>query len=207
MHAYKFLDTAGRSPFAGTAWEPGRWVESSDAAPCRAGVHACRLGDLAYWIAASMWRVELDGEIVETRHKVAATRARLVEPVAGYDDAMGELRELGAWRCRDLAVAALAAHGRADLAGQYAHVSSLDELAALGELCDDSTFAGRAGALAADGAHFALHGVHQQAPYVAAYAAGHAASGPSGDQDAFDRGYDAERQFQSAWLAERLGLT
>lgn len=200
MRAFKFLDEQGRAPFTATPWRPGVWVEAARAAPCREGVHACRPTDLAHWLAAALWEVELDGPLGESRHKVVAVRGRLVAPVDGYAAAVRELAEIGAWRSRDRAVEALGGDARFETA------STLSELAALGALVDESTFDGRSGALAADAAHFAEHGQPSQSPFVAACAAGHAASGPDGDQAAYDAGYAAERDFQSAWLADRLGL-
>ena len=82
----------------------------------------------------------------------------------------------------------------------------LDALAALGGAVDDASWAEAAVALAADAAHFALHGDRAQSPFVAACSSGHAAAGTDGDQDAYDAGYAAERDFQSAWLTDRLEL-
>jgi hypothetical protein len=206
--AYKFLDADGRAPFTGVRWPLDEWVEASDAVPCRDGVHACRAGDVAYWLAATLWHVELDGSVVETTHKVAASRGRLVAPVDGYESAMHELRSLAAWRSRDRAVSVLRG-GDTDervLGDALAAAADLAQLAGLGARCDESTFGGRAGALAADAAHFALHGAHAQAPFVAACSAGHVAAGPSAEQTAFDRGYRAEREHQSEFLIRRLGL-
>jgi hypothetical protein len=205
--AFKFLDTEGRAPFTGALWRPGDWVESSAVQPCHEGVHACRAEDVAIWIAPSMWHVELDGEIVETRHKIVAQRGRLVAPVDGYDGAMHELREISAWRCRERAVGALRSAGETALADVFDAAASLDDLVALGAACDDGTYGGRLGALAADAARFAIGGLHAQGPFVAACSAGHAAAGPAGDQDAFDAAYQDERDFQSAWLTRRLALT
>ena len=201
MRAYKFLDAEGRGPFTGVLWPVGAWVERSDAVPCHDGVHGVLPDDLSHWLAASLWEVELDGKVVEARHKVVGSRGRLVRRIDDYGDAVRELAEVGAWRCRDRAVAALGA----DDPG-FAAASTLEELAALGGSVDDSTFAGAAAALAGDAAHFALHGLPAQSPFVAACSAGHAAAGPSGDQGAYEEGYAAERAFQSAWLADRLGL-
>jgi hypothetical protein len=72
---------------------------------------------------------------------------------------------------------------------------------------DDSSFERTAAALAVDAAHFALHGIPAQAPFVAACSAGHVAAGPDGDRARYDEGYAEERAFQSAWLAGRLSLT
>jgi hypothetical protein len=206
MRAYKFLDAEGCAPFTAFPWAPGEWVQASGAAPCRMGVHACAPADLSHWLAASLWEVELDGRIVQTRHKVVASRGRLVREVNGYGAAVRQLAEVGAWRCRDRAVAALRSEGSAELADRSAAASTLDGLAALGADADESTFAGGAAALAADAAHFARHGLPAQAPFVAACSAGHLAGGPDGGQAGYDEGYAAERAFQSAWLSERLAL-
>ena len=154
-----------------------------------------------------MWEVELDGQIVESRHKVAASRGRLVRKLDDYDAAARELAAVGAWRSRDRAVLVLRRAGTDAMADRFAAATTLAELAALGDVVDESSFAGGAAALAADAAHFALHGDHSQSPFVAACAAGHVAAGPHGDQAAYDSGYAAERTFQSAWLKRRLSLT
>ena len=88
MRAYKFLDADGLAPFTAFPWTPGEWVEASGAEPCRAGVHACAPADLSHWLAASLWEVELDGEIVEEATKVVASRARLVRRLDAWDDAL-----------------------------------------------------------------------------------------------------------------------
>lgn len=206
MRAYKFLDADGLAPFTAVAWTLGDWVEASGVEPCRAGVHACAPGDLSHWLAASLWEVELDGEIVETRHKVVGSRGRLVRRIDGYATVVHELGEVSAWRCRDRAVAVLETEAGADLVDRFSGASTLDELAALGEVADESTFAGGAAALAVDAAHFALYGLPAQAPFVAACSAGHVAGGPDGERAAYDQGYATERVFQSAWLSERLTL-
>jgi hypothetical protein len=210
MRAYKFLDERGRSPFVGAEWVPGRWVESPVVTVCDSGVHACRLDDLSYWLHDALWEIELDGEVVPSRHKVAAPRGRLVQRVDGYRDAVRELATIGTWRARDLAVVALRAAGDDHVAGRYDACGDLESLAALAEdaltAAPESTFAGTAAALASDAAYFALHGNAAQSPFVACCAAGHAAAGPQGDQTAYDAGYAAERAFQSRWLADRLAL-
>jgi hypothetical protein len=207
MQAYKFLDAEGRAPFTATPWDPGEWLETARAQPCREGVHACHADDVAHWLADSLWEVELDGEIVDTRHKVVGSRGRLVRRVDAYPTAVRELAEVGAWRCRDRAVGALRSSGDHALADRFTEATTtLDALVALGGVVDDSSWAGAAAALAVDAAHFALHGNRAQSPFVAACSAGHAAAGPDGDQAAYDAGYASERDFQSVWLSERLGL-
>jgi len=206
MRAFKFLDAERRAPFTGARWTPGDWVEEAAARPCRQGVHACAPPDLSHWLAASLWEIELDGEIVESRHKLVATRGRLVRRIDDYDAAVRELAEVGAWRSRDRGMATLRAEGAAALADRVAAVTTLEALATLGADTDDSTFAGGAVALAADVARFALHGNRAQSPFVAACSAGHAAAGPGGGQSDYDAGYATERAFQSGWLMQRLGL-
>jgi hypothetical protein len=207
VFAYKFLDAQGRAPFTGAAWVPGEWVVATDVHQCREGVHACAPADLSHWLAASLWQVELDGEVVPARHKLVASRGRLVRRIDAYGASVRELAAIGAWRSRDRAVAALAAAGSVELADRFAAAATLEDLAALGADVDESTHAASAAGLAADAAYFALHGDHAQSPFVAACSAGHAAAGPAGDQTAYDAGYAAERAFQSAWLTDRLGLS
>jgi hypothetical protein len=91
--AWKFLRPGAVGPFSRLAWplpedgEAGRWVGSGgrDVALCLGGVHACRVGDLPLWIAAELWRIELDGPIVEGETKVVGSAGRLVARVAAWD--------------------------------------------------------------------------------------------------------------------------
>jgi hypothetical protein len=204
--AYKFLDARGRAPFTGFEWPVGEWVAAATVSACTSGVHGCRATDVSHWIAASLWYLELDGDVVDTAHKVVGTRGRLLGRVDGYDEAMRELRADCTWRSRDRAVAALQGADEPEVAERFAAALVLADVAALGTSADASTFAGRAAAFAADCAHFAINGVHAQAPFVAACSAGHAAAGAGDDQAEFDVGYANERAAQSAFLAERLDL-
>jgi hypothetical protein len=88
--AYKFLRAGGTSPFTGFAWpvpegEPGPWIEAP-VEPCRSGIHACRRDDLALWLGRELYEIELDGEIVEERSKLVASRGRLLREVSAWDD-------------------------------------------------------------------------------------------------------------------------
>jgi hypothetical protein len=91
--AYKFLRADGSSVFTGFRWPmpadggPGAWVDAR-VEPCRSGVHACRRADLPLWVGRLLFEVELDGEIVEDRTKVVASRGRLVRRVPAWDDRM-----------------------------------------------------------------------------------------------------------------------
>jgi hypothetical protein len=90
MNAYKFLRADGTGVFTRFAWPlpdggPGAWVEG-EPDPCRSGVHACRLGDLPYWMGRVLYEIELDGEIVEHRRKLVARRGRLRRRIDAWDD-------------------------------------------------------------------------------------------------------------------------
>ena len=92
MIAYKFLRRDGSSVFTGFRWPlpdgaPGAWIDAP-VDPCRSGIHACRPADLPYWIGRSLYEVELAGDIVEERTKLVASRARLLRPVAAWDDSL-----------------------------------------------------------------------------------------------------------------------
>lgn len=104
MIAYKFLRRDGASVFSGFRWplpaeEPGAWVEAP-IDPCRSGIHACRPGDLPYWVGRSLYEIELDGEIVEERSKLVASRGRLLRRVGAWSD---ELRDAYTRMCADRA--------------------------------------------------------------------------------------------------------
>ncbi|MGH2968222.1 MAG: hypothetical protein ACRDK0_04035 [Solirubrobacteraceae bacterium] len=91
MIAYKFLRPDGTSVFTRFRWPlpgdgPGPWVTAA-IEPCRSGIHACRVGDLPLWAGRVLYEVELDGELVEERTKLVASRARLLRRLAGWDDA------------------------------------------------------------------------------------------------------------------------
>ena len=90
MNAYKFLRADGTGVFTRFAWPlpnggPGAWVQA-DPDPCRAGVHACRLGDLPYWAGRTLYEIQLEGDIVEHQTKVVAARGRLLRRIEAWDD-------------------------------------------------------------------------------------------------------------------------
>jgi hypothetical protein len=194
--AYKFLRPGAVGPFSGFRWpRPGRWVEASGAPQrCRRGVHACRVSDLPWWLAEELWEVELDGEIVAYPHKIAAPRGRLVRRIDGWTpDARRDYVHACAWRARDRAVEAV--HGAA--AERLAGCTTLEAVQEAGrELAVGD--ARIAVTMAADAAEGALAGLAAMGAYVAAHAARQA-----GGADAMD----AERRWQAAWLAGRLGIS
>jgi hypothetical protein len=102
--AYKFLRPDGASVFTGFRWElpdggPGRWVDAR-VDPCRSGIHACRVTDLPLWAGRALYEIELDGEIVEQRSKLVASRGRLLRRVEAWDD---RLRDAYTRMCADRA--------------------------------------------------------------------------------------------------------
>jgi hypothetical protein len=67
---------------SGFTWPLGEWVVvHGELEPSRRGVHACRPGDLAYWLDEELWAVELDGELRELDRLVIARAGRLVQRI------------------------------------------------------------------------------------------------------------------------------
>jgi hypothetical protein len=102
--AYKFLRPDGTSLFTGFRWQlpdgaPGEWVDAR-VDPCRSGIHACRVSDLPFWVGRALYEVELEGEVLEQRSKLVASRGRLVRRVEAWDD---ELRDAYTRMCADRA--------------------------------------------------------------------------------------------------------
>jgi hypothetical protein len=208
--AYKFLDGRGRGVFSGFSWTgrpAGAWVDTPEVVACRAGVHAARPADLAWWINEELWEVELDGAIVDAGTKLVAPRGRLrrrIDEWAGA--AAAEFTRAVVFRARDAALslggatAELAALRDGDTV-EAVQAAAVAGLAALEEGTDGHVAVG----LVADTAHFAgehiCHG-----PFISACAAAHAASASSGRRDDWRAGLVAERAWQSAWIARRLAL-
>jgi hypothetical protein len=111
VRAYKFLTGEGEGVFSGFAWPlpnggAGPWVES-EVEPCRAGIHACRVEDLPYWVAAALYELELDGTVEELAVKVVAPRGRLLRRVGGWDPGtQEEYAEMCLARVREFAAGA-----------------------------------------------------------------------------------------------------
>lgn len=194
MIAYKFLAAGAVGPFTGFAWPVGEWVTANG--PIEDGIHACRARDLAYWIDAELWTIELAGEVVQHPTQVTSRKARLVAPVAAWT---AEVRAEHARACvlhaRDGVAASLAARGRAEAA---AKLSAAADPGAVAEAAAGVADGGKALAYlqiaAANHAAFPLAGLS----WVTAMAVGTAAADPER--------VATERAWQSAWLARRLGL-
>jgi hypothetical protein len=104
VNAYKFLRADGTGVFTRFEWplpdgRPGAWVET-DPDPCRAGIHACRRGDLPYWAGRALYEIELDGDVIEHRTKVIAPRGRLLRRIDAWND---DLRATYTRYCADRA--------------------------------------------------------------------------------------------------------
>jgi hypothetical protein len=89
--ALKFLQPERRGRFSDEQWplpagdEPGAWVEARGPLElCANGVHACSADQLAYWLDAELWRVELDGDVHTEPTLVLARRGRLLDRVDGW---------------------------------------------------------------------------------------------------------------------------
>ena len=93
MRAFKFLRPGGVGLFSQTRWlqpngVPGGWVRASagDPALCRAGVHACAVEHLPFWLAEELWEIELEAPVAPRRSKLVAPAGRLVARVEAGDE-------------------------------------------------------------------------------------------------------------------------
>ena len=107
MIAYKFLRSDGTGVFTGFRWpSQDEWVDAP-VDPCRSGIHACRASDLPYWVAGSLYEVELGGDVLELRMKVVAPRARLVRHIPAWEEEVrDEYTRMCADRAHELAASA-----------------------------------------------------------------------------------------------------
>ncbi|TMA87057.1 MAG: hypothetical protein E6J63_15220 [Deltaproteobacteria bacterium] len=88
MIAFKWLSRGAIAPFTGFRWPvDGSWVSAPHSGPEGSGVHACRVEHLAWWVGEELWRVELDGPILEREMQIEAPRARLLDQVTAWDPA------------------------------------------------------------------------------------------------------------------------
>jgi hypothetical protein len=191
--AYKFLRAGGIGPFSEFRWPPpadgpGRWVDAGGGPRfCERAVHACSLDQLALWLDAELWTVELDGVLSAEHDKLAARRGRLLGRVEAWnaDTAL----EFGA-ACAQRVAERAAAAGRAGADG------------------DREGWVHRAEALARDAADYAAGraGDPNRPMALAAAAAFIAAEAAAQDEGAADAAV-TERAWQGAWIAARLGLT
>jgi hypothetical protein len=204
--AYKFLAPGGVGPFSRYAWPlpvgqaPGEWVGASGGALlCHSGVHACRAGDLPWWLQAELWEAELDGDVTAGRHKIMAPRARLLRRVGAWDAACAQrFADACAGRARDHAAEAADRAGAGDLAAALRAAASVPAIREAVAGAEPPEAARIAVTMAGDAARRALGGAAVVAAYIAAHAAARA-----GGADAMA----AERAWQAEWLRAELSLS
>jgi hypothetical protein len=214
MLAYKFTDPGGSGMFTGFRWplptggEPGAWVRTPDGVSvCVAGVHACRTAHVPYWLAAELWEIELEGEVLASPYKLVAPAGRLTRRIAGWPEAQVAFAEDCAAHTLDLAVSVLAESGLGALGDAAREASSIAELQAVALAAADE-----GPALVATLTGYALdcawdidNGYYAMCAYVAATAFANRSTGAV-VQDMTSDGWVRERARQADWLADRLGL-
>jgi hypothetical protein len=181
VNAYKFLQAGSVGRFSGRAWPPpGAWLSAgAEIDLCRSGVHACRASDLPYWLDDELWRVELAGDLTQAEQLVVATRARLLERVAGWSPDTAE---------RFAAACAERAQGYARLALERHR----------------PTAPAAAAAAASSAGHAQLYADARASISFAAFAA-YSAAVAAGHLDPHE-GALRERERQAAWLVDACGL-
>ena len=211
--AWKFLDERSRGIFSGFTWPipdagdgVGPWVESGDMVACERGVHACQLDDLAWWMSAQLWEIELDGPVVSDRQKIVAPRGRLVRLVTEWPSVGGEFAEWAVWRVRDHVVDVLDEVGDSTLAQRLRRAEGVE---ASTRVVDRSTHhatsaAGVAIAQLVDAFDDIANPI--LACHDAARSAGHAVTITNRSIEAYKEAFASERLLQSRWIAGRLGL-
>ncbi len=212
VRAWKFLDADGRGMISRLAWpqpeggQPGRWVEAGGPLElCERGVHACRLDDLAYWISAQLWELELEGEMLEDTYTLVAERGRLVRAVSGWPDAGPELAEWAIWRNRDRAVTLLDGVDPARAAA-LAQARTLAELRAA--VPGPGTDMSRADQVALSLLDYQL--INPDNAVTACVGGAHSAANlasVTGSRDGARLALAEERLAQSRWLSQRLALS
>jgi hypothetical protein len=211
--AWKFLDERSMGVFSGFTWPRsnengtfGPWVESSEVIPCYEGVHACSVEQLAWWMSAQLWEIELAGPVFEKGPKLVAQRGRLIRLVAEWPALGTELAEWAVWRVRDHAVEVLNAVGANDAASELTAAGSFEDLLSVATTINfEST---SAAGVAIDQVADSIADVANPilACWDAARAAGHNASVPDRSITSYQQAFAHERQLQSAWIADRLHL-
>ncbi len=215
MLAYKFTGPGAVGVFTGLRWPapahgaPGAWVRAPDQlAACVAGVHACRVAHLPYWLAPELWEIELAGAVIHSTYKLVAPAGRLVRRIEGWPSVERAFAVDCADRALALAVSSLRDAGlAAEATAAAAAAGAAAELAAIAE-----AVAPRAPGLeatlvayAADCVRDIERGYHAMCAYVAATAFANASTATlAGDMSSV--GWVEERGRQATWLADRLGL-
>jgi hypothetical protein len=207
MH-WKFLRAGAVSPFTGFEWSvnAGSWISAEGVQACTAGIHACRPGDLPYWLTDELWGIELAEPVVEAERKVVAARARLLERVEAWTpDTARSLAEACVDRTAGHAADELREAGLDQEAGRL----SGQPLAALAGIARDimQSLPDQRAPQAATLCGYVVDAAEALPVYpvaTVAYVAARAANRRSGPPNV--NFYAAERAWQAEWLAGRLGL-
>lgn len=104
MTYYKCLTAEGRGPYSGCKWylpvlqldgtyRPGRWMPriKKPLVRCRVGYHGCDETQLINWLDATIYELEYDGEPEGDGQKYWGARARLIRPLAAWNDRSARL--------------------------------------------------------------------------------------------------------------------
>jgi hypothetical protein len=211
--AWKFLDERSRGIFSGFVWptsvvngDPGPWVESREVIACEQGVHACSVDQLAWWMSAQLWEIELAGPIVVSGPKMVAKRGRLIRLVDAWPELGPELAEWAVWRVRSHAVEVMTSVGSTDAGAELTAAKNFDDLGSTAARMDldPTSAAGIAIAQVTDSMDDVSNPIF--ACWDAARAAGHRASAADRSINSYERAFTAERTLQSQWIADRLHL-
>ena len=90
MKAYKFLLADQIAPFSGFHWPVAEWVTADTESACHAGIHACAIDDLPFWLLDELWEVELGEPVRRSRHKLVARSGQLVQRMDAWNGSAGE---------------------------------------------------------------------------------------------------------------------
>ena len=212
MRAYAFLAEGAVAPLSDFAWptpkgsEHGAWVDTG-AAPADA-LRGCRAVDLPYWLDDELWNIELGGTLDERDHLLVGERARLLDRIERWNEALAwEFAGACARRVAHQAAAALRDDGRAEAAASLEQASNLEELERVASaIADDTRPGGVLAGYTADVCFYARDaGVAARSACVAAKMTAYALAGDENLPEYGPR-FAQERAWQAAWLAERLGL-
>jgi hypothetical protein len=207
---WKFLGDGARSPFTGFRWETAEWAAAAGQDPCRDGFHACRAGDLPYWLNDELWVVELAAPVVVRPHKVVARRARLVEKVEEWSSATArEFAGACVARTAGHAADALDACGLREEASRIREAARGSGFPVLLDVAQAAADAARddGSKEAATLCHYVADAVEAVEAYPVAsvaYIAARTANQRTTTADADP--YTAERRWQSRWLERRLRI-
>jgi hypothetical protein len=93
MKTYKFLASGAIGPMSSFHWPepgaeaPGAWVEEQGPLElCLRGTHVCRAFELAHWLHAELWEVEVSGDRAEGIDCLVVQRARLLRRIDAWHE-------------------------------------------------------------------------------------------------------------------------